>query len=379
VTARWRKQRRFVTVAVACLSTIVAAGCKSGSIESKAGGPGEPVVLRLANTSAFLDYSPEVQYFVDRVEKLSSGNVRILVLNRWANSAPNSEQQLIRDVRNGTADLGRTDPLDLAEAGAVAFRALRAPMLVDSYPLQQAMIEGGLASEMLRGSDAAGVMGLALLAGNSQKPIATGKPLLGPAEYRGITFYTYLSEGYTAGVRALGAIPIDDRALAADPTAGGLDGGVRKGRIRGFAKGLVAYAINGQQRIAPYVTLNVNLWSGMALLLANPRRFERLSPSQQAWLREAATDAAANSVTILDNEGRRIENLCDAGARFANASDADLFALRRAFDPVYTALERDATIKTLIEKIERLRRSIVPSPARIPSGCAWSASRAAGS
>ena len=50
------------------------AGCTSGG--DKAGGPGEPVVLTMANGYSNLDYEPAVRYFVDRVAELSDANLQ---------------------------------------------------------------------------------------------------------------------------------------------------------------------------------------------------------------------------------------------------------------------------------------------------------------
>ena len=54
---------------------------------------------------------------------------------------------------------------------------------------------------------------------------------------------------------------------------------------------------------------------------------------------------------------------------FANASDADLASLRRAFDPVYVRLAQDAQTKTFIQQIEELKRLTPSRPQTIPAGC----------
>ena len=59
-----------------------------------------------------------------------------------------------------------------------------------------------------------------------------------------------------------------------------------------------------------------------------------------------------------------------AGARFAEASEADLAALEAAFAPVYASLRQHPETKAFIERIRALKRSTPPEPAlAIPSDC----------
>lgn len=67
-------------------------------------------------------------------------------------------------------------------------------------------------------------------------------------------------------------------------------------------------------------------------------------------------------------------DLCATGARFADASDADLEALQQAFAPVFTTLENDPQTKRFIEQIRELKQATDPGPAlSVPAGCTGSA------
>ena len=84
-------------------------------------------------------------------------------------------------------------------------------MLIDSYPLQQAVLDSDIPAEMLAGLDELGVHGIAVLADGLRKPIAVARPLLRPADYEGITFQAFRSPEHAAAIRALGATPTDVR------------------------------------------------------------------------------------------------------------------------------------------------------------------------
>ena len=123
----------------------------------------------------------------------------------------------------------------------------------------------------------------------------------------------------------------------------------------------------------PYITANVNLWPQTVALLANPDRLSRLTEEQRGWLRRAAADASVRSTGMFENEDSIVADVCQKGARFANASEIDLAALRHAFLPVYSSLEQDPQTKAFIASIETLKRVTPAGPAvAIPSGCTGS-------
>jgi hypothetical protein len=87
-------------------------------------------------------------------------------------------------------------------------------------------------------------------------------------------------------------------------------------------------------------------------------------------LKEAARDAAARSPVLAATDARALTDSCTGGARFAEASDADLAALRRAFQPVYADLRRHAATREFLARIEALKQS-TPAEAglTIPAEC----------
>jgi hypothetical protein len=64
-------------------------------------------------------------------------------------------------------------------------------MLIDSYPLQRAVIGSGIPAQMMRSLDTLNVTGLGVLADGLRKLIAVRKTLLGPADWRGVTFAAF--------------------------------------------------------------------------------------------------------------------------------------------------------------------------------------------
>jgi TRAP-type C4-dicarboxylate transport system substrate-binding protein len=349
--------------------TLVACGDNNPASggDDKAGGSADPVVLTMANLDDSFRFSPAVQYFVDRVEELSGGSLRVETHFEWGNFADDAEQQVVRAVAAGDADLAEVGTPVLDVLGVSSLRALSAPMLIDSYPLQKAVIASEIPGDMLAGLDAAGVAGIAVLADGLRKPIAVERPLLSPADFDGITFQAYRSTTYADAIHALGAS--QSEAIGPHRAAG-----LRAGEIDGFEASLFGYSNLGLAWLAPYVTTNVNLWAQPHVLIANPDALDGLSDDQRGWLMQAGADAAERSTDLVDGDADLVADLCATGARFADASDADLEAFEQAFAPVFITLEKDPQTKRFIEQIGELKQATDPGPAlSLPAGCTGSA------
>jgi TRAP-type transport system periplasmic protein len=362
---RWMRGRaRLATVALAVIAAVVAGGCSGGGAAGdKAGGSGEPVVLRMANAYGDLDVVPAVQDFVSRVKERSGGNLRIRVASTWGDYADDAEQQVVRAVAAGEADLGWAGGRVFDTMGVSSFQALQAPMLIDSYALEQAVAASDMPGQMLQGLTKVGVRGLGVLGDGLRKPIAVKRPLLGAGDWRGITFGTLKSQGQAQAIRSLGATPMEVfRRLRNEAL---LDG-----RLQGLEMDLFVYERSALAQPAPYVTANVNLWPQMDVLFTNPGRLGALTEQQRGWLQQAAQDATGRSAALADRDAQSLKVACQSGTRFANASQADLASLRKAFAPVYASLEQDSQTKAFIQRIRALKQS-TPAGASlaIPAGC----------
>jgi TRAP-type transport system periplasmic protein len=361
-----RPLRRARLAIVAALGFVLA-GCTTAGGD-KAGGSGDPLVLRMASGYSSLEYEPAVLDFVERVGEVSDGAVRIEVVDAWGRSQdsypPDNEETVVGDVAAGKVDMAWVGTRIFDTLGVGSFRALTAPMLIDSYPLEQAVVDSDIPGRMMEGLDEIGVIGLAILADGLRKPIAVEQPLLGPDDWRGITFQSFRSEVQAQAITALGARPTD-------VLGGALDEGLASGQIQGFEKNLLIYQINETQLTAPFVTANVNLWPQTVALIADPDRLSELTEQQRGWLQEAAQDAAAASSGLLDpHEQELVQGLCNSGAAFVNASDEDIAALRDAFAPVYAELEQDPQTAAFIADIEELKRQTPPGAVlAFPADC----------
>ncbi len=361
-----RVRNRRAALILTATAAVTVAGCSYGgdSGADKAGGAGKPVVLRLANTNGRLDFTPAVVDFVHRVDELSGGELRIEAVDEWGDSATDAEQQVVHDVAAGEIDLGWVGTRVFDTLRVKSFQALTAPMLIDSYALESAVIESGITEEMMRGLGDLGVAGLGVLPDGLRKPIGVAGPITGPADWEGITFGTLRSNGDAEAIRALGATLAQIGRSAREER-------LKDGTLQGFETSIWIHEHNpALTPLAPYVTANVTLWPQMDALLANPARLRSLTAEQRTWLDEAVRFAATRSAALAETDAEALADSCAAGARFAEASDADLAALRRAFQPVYAGLRRQSATREFLARIEALKQS-TPTEAglTIPAEC----------
>lgn len=336
----------------------VLAGCGSAGF-NKAGNSHarHPVVLTLANVNG---ETGELDGLEGAVWRLSHGTMRIAIKYRWRPGQVRPETGLIGDVRAGQADLGVVGSRAWDTVGVDGFRALGAPLLIDSYALQERVLRSPLAGQMLAGLRPLGLAGIGVLPGPLRKPLGVTRPLLKPADYAGLTIGVQQSLVAGATMRALGATPVWFPVTW--PIAG----------FGGAEEHISAIQGNQYDKAGRYLTANVNLWPRPLVVFANGKAWAALSPAQQAVLTLAVTgDVAAETNVVRGEERTDTATLCRRGRlRFLDASQAGIAALRRAVRPVYAQLERDPQTRRYIHRIEAMRQGIPAEPA---PGCGHTA------
>ncbi len=164
-------------------AVIVTAGCASANVD-KSGRPvrDKPVVLTFADHE---NSTLDVQNWIDEVQRRSGGTIRIRVENGWRGHDSDYDRATIADVRAGRIDIAKIATRSWDEVGVQSFRALVAPMLIDSYALEQRVLTSGLPTEMLKGVSKQDLTGLAVLPGLLRKPLGISRLLRNPREFAG--------------------------------------------------------------------------------------------------------------------------------------------------------------------------------------------------
>jgi TRAP-type C4-dicarboxylate transport system substrate-binding protein len=345
---------RMASVATSLALLAVAAGCGSSSERVGQQSKGPTHVLTMLEP---FGNAEELGFFTRDVERLSKGKLRIrLVLSGHAKKT-DYEAATIRDMRRGRADLAWAGTRAWDEFGARRMSALVAPLLVDSYPLQQRILEGDIARQMLAELQPLGLVGIGMLPGSMRHPFALKKRLGGPADYRGLEIGTQQSRVADETMRALGADPV--RVPADTFGFRGPDGYEQR-----------VYTLYGN-RLAPagsHVTVNVNLWPRPLVIFAAGRTWKHLTAGERDALQKAAALALPGAASAQRaNELETAGNFCRVGGVALDlASQSELRALRRAVEPVYRELESDPATRDSLRRIAKLKAQLGEPPASLP-------------
>jgi TRAP-type transport system periplasmic protein len=340
-----------VGVAAALSVTVGASGC-GGAGGDRAGGKGstKAVTLTLANP---LPSPDELRPFADEVERISHGTVKITLRNGWIGWPwRRTEAALIRDVAVGKSDLGWVGSRAFDDVGVKSFDPLHAPLVVESYDLEGALLDAGIADPMLEDVEPLGLVGLGVLPGPLRKLLGVSRPLTGVSDFAGVRVGLNRSQVGSETLRALGAVPV---------TLAG--GGHLGGQVDALEQQVASIDANTYDDAAKYLTANVNLWPRWVVVFVNAKAFDRLDDSQRDALREAIETATPIMLAAAEaSQEASTAALCARGLKLAVASAPDLAQLRSAVAPVVARLARDPATADALEQIERLRASEATPP-----------------
>jgi TRAP-type C4-dicarboxylate transport system substrate-binding protein len=348
-----------VWAGLGAVAVLLLGGC--GGAVDKAGGDSG----RRPTTLTMFSGMDEVDTFLDEVGTVSGGALSIKRIH--SKHGESGEAEVIRAVRAGRYDLAAVPARAWHGVGVSDFDALIAPLAVDSYALQQKVLESDVAAHMLDGVRAVGVEGVGVLPGPMRKPVGITRSLRTPEDYRGARFGAAVSAVAEGTLRTLGARPVPEAFYGAP-----IDG------TDGVEQQVLNVQADRYDSTATSITANVNLWPRPAVIVANRARWHELSAAQRRDLRRAAHDAIAPTTAAMRSaeteEG--VQGLCLRGrVRFDNATSAEIARLRKAVQPVYAWLRRDTRTHGYLDRIadlragtETARSSESPSCAGISAG-----------
>jgi TRAP-type transport system periplasmic protein len=312
-------------------------------------------------TPAQHPYGIAIDEFVRLVDEASDGSITVQTRPTY----PGGDVPLLQDVRDGAVEMASVSSAVWATQGVTSFNALQALGLITRYDLEREVITGPIADEMLEGTQAVGLKGLAIHEGGLRKPLGATTQLTSPEAFQGLTIRTPESVVLETGIRALGAdatsIPVGEVYSA-----------LRDGTVDGMEANLGLIQTLQLYEVARFVTMNVNLWPFPTVLVMNQSNFDALSADQQQIITDAAEQIPGFSIDILTQPSDLPQTLCDEGIRFALADDSALAQFQQASEATITELSAaDEETGNFIQQIQELRDGLGDPPAGppIPEGC----------
>jgi len=349
---------------------ITLSACSDGlpAVAADKAGSGK-LVLHMAEQdgTTVQDSAPGPRTFAESLESLSGGQIQVDLALNYAGGVADSETKLVEAVASGNLDGGWPVARAFGNAGIRSLETVEAPMTLTSYAAVKDLVSGPVASDLLGQLHGTGVVGLGLAVGQLRRPFAAKGPLLGPEDWKGITFRSFNSPIQDATIQALGGTPLHAASNWVDDVA--------SGQLRGAEFDIAQYANNGYGTAAPYVTANVVLWPKVFVFILSQKRWDAMTDQQRTWVQEAAAAGTRASVDASYDETPVANTLCSAGVSFVSASPSQLAALHAAVAPVLSGLAADNVNGPMLTKIlaiaARHPETEVPS---VPANCRTPAS-----
>ena len=333
---------------VAALAMLLLAACSG--VPDRAGGQAQQTVtvLKVGQPNAGGPFD-QLRLWADEVARLSGGALQIQFENAWRDD-PTNERMLLRDVRDAKYDMASVSARVLDQDGSHAFQALSAPLLVDSYELEEAVLEHSIADRMLSDVHARDVEGVTVPPGILHRLASTRFAPTSAAVFAGKVIGTPDSHVGEATVRALGGTPA---GLYSSANVNGMDAlTAQPGSVSG----------NSYQDRFRHLAGNVVLWPRPLAIMMGKKAASSLGDDQRRLLVSAAQHVWSGAIQAArddDAEGLRI--LCGAGVVIDYASEQDLAGLRAAVQPVYDDIGHDPRSKSWLDEINRLKVQIAAS------------------
>jgi TRAP-type C4-dicarboxylate transport system substrate-binding protein len=292
----------------------------------------KPISLTLATYDDQNSASaPYILEFTNQVSTLSGGSLTIV-----PTYGVDSEQHVIQQVNAGQFDLGLVASRAWDTANVTSFQALQAPFLISNDALAIAVATSDTARQMLDSLSSAGYVGLTLWPEDLRHPFSvTDKPLLSPADFKGLQIRTPPSGVSNMLIQQLGATPMYE-----DSGYQGAESGLRQG---------------GTLTGRPIATGNVTFYPKFQVLIANAAAFKKLSQGQQKVLNDAAAATQKKAIAEHPTDAVAGSAYCADGGSVVLASADQIAAFEQAAQPVFDSIEKDPANTKYIAAIRDLK------------------------
>ncbi len=313
---------------ITALAAVVLAACIACA--SPAARAQAPIVIKFSHVVA-----PETpkgraaERFKALAEQRTGGRVKVEV---YPNSQLYRDREELEALQLGAVQMLAPSLAKFSPLGVKEFEAFDLPYIFPSKKALYTVLEGRIGRNLLRKLEPKGITGLAYW-DNGFKIMSANKPLLLPADFRGLRMRIQSSKVLDAQMRALGAQPL---ALAFSETAPALRDGVVEG-TENTPSNMFTQRMHESQT---HLTVSNHGYLGYAVIV-NKKFWDGLPRDIRSTLERAMVDATAYEKTIAQRTNdEALESIRRSGKTTIHTlTPEQQAAWRRALAPVYTQME----------------------------------------
>jgi tripartite ATP-independent transporter DctP family solute receptor len=217
------------------------------------------------------------------------------------------------------------------------------PYIFRSTEHMHHVMDGPVGQQILDAFDAHDLVGLAFYDGGSRSFYNSQKPITSMADMAGMKFRVMQSDMFVDMVSALGA-------NATPMPYGEVYSSIQTGVIDGAENNWPSYDTSGHYEVAKYYTLDQHLIVPEVLVMSK-KSFDKLSPEDQAAVRQAAKDSVPVMRELWAAQEKISEDKVEASG-VKVIKDIDKTPFIEAMVPVYEKYVTSDVLKKMVKDIQ---------------------------
>lgn len=277
--------------------------------------------------------------FAQELAKRTQGRYRV---DQYPNAELGGEVEMTKDVQLGTVDIafitGAPLPNFVPEIGIFGI-----PFLFRDAAHAHAVLDGPIGDDLLRKFSEKGMIALAWGENGMRHLTNSRRPVVVPADLRGLKLRVPQSDTMVAGFKGLGA----DASQLAFPE---VYGALQTGKFDGQENPIATIVASKFFQVQKYLTMSGHIYDPAVFLMSRDL-WDGLSPADRAAFVESArlggeesrrfaAQAEAEGVAFLQNQGMQVVTSIDK-AKFAAAMASAMPAFERQYGAAAIARIRD--------------------------------------
>lgn len=279
-----------------------------------------------------------VKFMGERLKALSGGKHTIRV---YPNGALGGEKETIEQAKIGALAMVR---VNVGAMNNVCGETIvpTMPFLFRSVEHMHKVLDGPVGEEILKACEKQGFIGLGFYDSGARSMFTAKKPVKSFADMKGMKVRVQQSDLWVSMLEAMGA-------NATPMPMGEVYTGLKTGLIDAAENNYPTYESSRSFEVAKYFTKTDHSMAP-EILLFSKRTFDKLSPEEQSWIRQAAKE----SVPYMRKQWaeREAKSLAIVKAGGAEIIEIDKAPFQAAMKPVYDKFITDAKLKDLVKRTQ---------------------------
>ena len=282
-----------------------------------------------------------VKFMGERLKALSGGKHTIRV---YPNGALGGEKETIEQAKIGALAMVR---VNVGAMNNVCGETIvpTMPFLFRSVEHMHKVLDGSVGEEILKACEKQGFIGLGFYDSGARSMFTAKKPVKSFADMKGMKVRVQQSDLWVSMLEAMGA-------NATPMPMGEVYTGLKTGLIDAAENNYPTYESSRSFEVAKYFTKTEHSMAP-EILLFSKRTFDKLSPEEQGWIRQAAKE----SVPYMRKQWaeREAKSLAIVKAGGAEIIEIDKAPFQAAMKPVYDKFITDAKLKDLVKRTQETK------------------------